>query len=408
MFIYCPGPPETNNKLAQNKNGRLGQKNMGIPSAISGFSVIPVSYKPSITHYIYARSHSSSKSNSSKILPDGRTLFLVNVPPDATERELVMFFKNSGTVERVLFDFEVKELHNDVSDNEDEPMEKTQVDEQPRKRRKTQKDGTEVPTVIPLPSPSLRNFRKTGLSAHVIFLDSSSLDRALASSTSKPRIWPISSDEPSGLSHYRAFYDSLRPPLDSVKAHADSSIELYEYEFAKKKQKSKYRKGEAIVDEDGFTLVTRGGAYGQTLGGGIAVASKRFQRYGETTKNPKKKEKKEKEAFYAFQKAEKQRSGIYILFYRLFFFKFTYLPTYRFDRAEEKMGRRQGKGGRTQSFEAVQTILNLIDEKSMIRLSSLRSTNVLTGTTLLSVYNPLSLFMGFVDYVGFPNTNPFD
>ena len=290
------------------------KKNMGMPSVISGFSVIPVSYKSSVTHYLYARLHSSSKSDSSKILPDGRTLFLVNVPPDATERELVLFFKKSGTVEKVLFDFDVKEPHNDVEDSEDEdePLKETQGEEiqgeQPKGR--TQKDKKEVPAVVPLPSQPLRRFRKTGLSAHVVFLDSSSLDQALAS-TSKPRSWPISSEEPSGLSHYRSLYYSLRPPLDSVKAFSDSSIELYEYELAKKKQKSKYRKGEAIVDDDGFTLVTRGGAYGQTLGGGVGVASKRFQRSGETTrnKNSKKREKKEKEGFYAFHKAEKQRSG---------------------------------------------------------------------------------------------------
>ena len=298
---------------------------MGMPSVISGFSVIPVSYRSSVTHYIYARFHSSSKSDSSKILPDGRTLFLVNVPPDATERELVLFFKKSGTVEKVLFDFDVKEPHNDVDDSEDEdePVKETQVEEMqgeetqgehPKGRLRTQKDKKEVPTVIPLPSQPLRRFRKTGLTAHVVFLDSSSLDRALAS-TSKPRSWPISSEEPSGLSHYRSLYDSLRPPLDSVKAHSDSSIELYEYELARKKQKSKYRKGEAIVDDDGFTLVTRGGAYGQTLGGGVSVASKRFQRSGETTRNKNsKKEKKKKEGFYAFHKAEKQRSGKFLSF----------------------------------------------------------------------------------------------
>lgn len=287
---------------------------MGMPSVISGFSVIPVSYKSSVTHYLYARLHSSSKSDSSKILPDGRTLFLVNVPPDATERELVLFFKKSGTVEKVLFDFDVKEPQNDVDDSEDEgePQEETQG-EQPKARSRTQKDKKEVPTVVPLPSQPLRRLRKTGLTAHVVFLDSSSLDLALAS-TSKPRSWPISSEEPSGLSHYRSLYNSLRPPLDSVKAYSDSSIELYEYELAKKKQKSKYRKGEAIVDDEGFTLVTRGGAYGQTLGGGVSVASKRFQRSGETTRNKNsKKKKKEKEGFYAFHKAEKQRSGNFYL-----------------------------------------------------------------------------------------------
>lgn len=35
-------------------------------------------------------------------------------------------------------------------------------------------------------------------------------------------------------------------------------------------------KAEAIADYESFTLVTRGGAYGQT-GGGVSVASKRFQ-----------------------------------------------------------------------------------------------------------------------------------
>jgi len=88
-------------------------------------------------------------------------------------------------------------------------------------------------------------------------------------------------------------------------------MEVYEHQLSKTKQKSKYRKGEAIVDEDGFTLVTRGGAYGQTLGGGVAVASKKFQETGETSSNRKrKKQPKEKPAFYAFQKAEKQRDNL--------------------------------------------------------------------------------------------------
>ena len=46
------------------------------------------------------------------------------------------------------------------------------------------------------------------------------------------------------------------------------------------------------------------------------VASKRFQRSGQTKRNKNsKKEKKEKEGFYAFHKAEKQRSGKYIYIY---------------------------------------------------------------------------------------------
>jgi ribosomal RNA-processing protein 7 len=107
-----------------------------------------------------------------------------------------------------------------------------------------------------------------------------------------------------------AKYDNERPPLDTIKAHADSFMERFEFDLSKSKQAAKYRKGEAIVDEDGFTLVTRGGAYGQTLGGGVGVASRKFMLTGKTGSRRKKDKKKEKDVFYAFQKAEKQRKAI--------------------------------------------------------------------------------------------------
>ncbi len=319
------GPSRSNPKKIISSDSNM----VAIPSTISGFAVIPVLYNSSTTHILYARPHSSGKGKASqgdshkkKSLPDGRTLFLVNIPPDATERELVLFFKHAGTVEKVVFDEETKGMpHDDDIESEDEQDEEENIvtdedDEgnivEPRKFRKGQKDA-EIPKVIPLPPPRppLRKLRNTGRTAHIIFLDVSSLERALAS-TSRPRAWPSKSssvEEPMGLAHYQALYASLRPPLDSVRTFADSSMEVYEYNFQKEKKKSQYKKGEAIVDDDGFTLVTRGGAYGKTLGGGVGVASKRFQRsVGQTrTRSDKKKEKKE--GFYAFHKAEKQQAG---------------------------------------------------------------------------------------------------
>ncbi|KIJ19371.1 hypothetical protein PAXINDRAFT_127493 [Paxillus involutus ATCC 200175] len=291
-----------------------------LPKLLSGFTVIPVAYAKS-THIIYARPHASKSKNPT--LPADRTLFLVNIPVDATDREVSLFFKNCGTVERVVYDREgldSEQLAGEISDSDDEDEEGTgssmDVDapenneEQPRKKRRGQKDKKAKPvppTVVPLPTVPLRTFRKTGSSAHVVFLDASSLAKALVAPP-KPRPWP-SSEEPRGLAHYAALYDSRRPPLGVVKAHADTSMNLFEFELAQAKKKSVYRKGEAIVDEDGFTLVTRGGAYGQTLGGGVGVASKTFQMTGRTG-SKKKKEPKEKETFYAFQKAEKQRKAL--------------------------------------------------------------------------------------------------
>ncbi|KAL4074058.1 ribosomal RNA-processing protein 7-domain-containing protein [Scleroderma citrinum] len=294
---------------------------MTTPKVVSGFTLIPVAYSRS-THIVYAREHLSSKSTDSTF-PSARTLFLVNVPVDATERELSLFFKYAGTVERVIFNRdeqggqEVQEGDSSSSGEDDEAASSSMdvdgpeaTDAQPRKSRKGKKDKKDEPappSVVPLPTVLLRTLRKTGAVAHLIFLDSSSLAKALAP-TPIVRPWP-SSEEPRGLAHYRALCGAQHPPLDIVKAHADSSVELYEFELAKSKRKSVYRKGEAIVDEDGFTLVTRGGAYGQTVGGGVSVASKQFHSTGHTG-SKKKKEPKEKASFYAFQKAEKQRKTI--------------------------------------------------------------------------------------------------
>ncbi|KAI0797166.1 ribosomal RNA-processing protein 7-domain-containing protein [Abortiporus biennis] len=349
-----------------------------LPNLIQGFTPIPLSYNlpsasssvkksSSCSHILYVRAHTNSKATKPKSkgkekdgnnLPEGRTLFIVNVPPDSTEREFALFFKPWGTIERVLFEDEGRDINGGLEEgedvmtddeedegrqsSEDEDVEDEDQDQQPRKRRrldKNQKTKETPPQVIPLPSlPARSSLHKTGSNAHVVFLDSTSLSRFISSastlSSAKPKPWPpktdsIESDENlSGLAYYKSLFTSLRPPLDIVKSHADTWMTLFEYNIAKEKrreQESKYRKGEAIVDEDGFTLVTRGGAYGQTIGGGVGVASKKFQvavakgevgeggREGEgggRKRSKRKKEPKEKESFYSFQVHERKRKEL--------------------------------------------------------------------------------------------------
>ncbi|KZV75375.1 hypothetical protein PENSPDRAFT_681102 [Peniophora sp. CONT] len=305
--------------------------------AFSGFSTLPVAYASS-QHVIYMRAQiGASKGKNAIAWPEDRTVFMVNLPPDATEREIVLLFKSCGTVERVVFDSDENWGLGDEegsSEEEDEGMEDEEEsdEEKPRKRRKlAQGDDTpRPPKVAPLPTLGTRRLRRTGHTAHVIFLDASSCERALAlatppSSSSKEaappaRPWPTDDVAPFGVAHYAALYDALRPPLDVVLAHANTSVELFDYEQAEKKRAlqrdSKYHKGEAIVDEDGFTLVTRGGAYGKAVGGGVGVASKKFMLsrgrkggQGEARKR-KHKDEKEKDAFYAFQVHEKKRKAL--------------------------------------------------------------------------------------------------
>jgi len=111
-----------------------------------------------------------------------------------------------------------------------------------------------------------------------------------------------------------------------VRAHADSAIARFDSDLAAKKatlrRESKYKKGEALVDEDGFTLVVRGGAYGQAVGGGVGVASRKFMDehakgvHGKESRSKRKRHKegkgKGKDAFYAFQIHEKKRNGAYL------------------------------------------------------------------------------------------------
>lgn len=296
---------------------------------IGEFSVLPIAYSSQATHYMFIRAHTSKpKPGANDSLPAGRTLFVVNLPPDSTERELTVLFSKFGSVEKVAFaghdrvqeviEEELQEEEDEEIDEEDEEMD-SEEDEEPMKKHKKQQVQKAIPQVIPLPTTLLRHLRRTGGIGHVIFTSNKATEAILAiPKSSLPLTWPkfkaTSAAEPSGLSHYIAKYKSLRPSLQEVKDHADSSMEVYEYKVAQdNKRNSKYKKGEAIVDEDGFTLVTRGGAYGQTLGGGVGVASKKFMDEQKTGisggKRGRKKKEKSKDGFYAFQTREKRIQG---------------------------------------------------------------------------------------------------
>ena len=335
MVLYCTAVTRVLFSLAAEDDSLLSRPfflTVSMANKFGDFLVLRISYSPQATHYLYIRAHASR--TASDDLPTDRTLFLVNVPPDSTERELTTLFSTCGAIHKIKFGGQeaLPELDDDfTSSNEDEPAieEDTlmQEDEDATKISKNIKRDKKPPPpkVIPLPTVALRHMRRTGSTAHIVFTSTQGLSAALllaSTSTSDTArlMWPkfkaTSAAEPSGLAHYKAKYRALRPPLVAVREHADSSMEVFEYRRAlESKRNSKYKKGEAIVDEDGFTLVTRGGAYGQTLGGGVGVASKKFikEMKGDGSKRKKKKAILSKEGFYAFQIREKRIQGLEVL-----------------------------------------------------------------------------------------------
>jgi len=81
----------------------------------------------------------------------------------------------------------------------------------------------------------------------------------------------VSPSTPEPLSLHTALY----PPLAAIRAHAGASLGLYGCNLPGNKVVPRYKRGQAIVEHDGLTLTTRGGAYGKTLSGCVGIASKK-------------------------------------------------------------------------------------------------------------------------------------
>ncbi|CAE6530661.1 unnamed protein product [Rhizoctonia solani] len=263
-------------------------------TTLAGFTVLPLQLQGSSKHYIYLRA--------------------INVPCDATDRDLISLFKSAGTVERVVFP---KHLATQSNEPEEEQEEEGNDDETPSKSKSK---TSPPPRATPLIDTSPRRSNNSGRTAHIVFLDESSLSRALSLSSSKNALsWPPAdtSAEPRGLGLYLKRHQALRPALDTVSKHVDAYMQRFDFEqTAKRAAASEYKKGVPIIDEDGFELVTRGGAYGKTVGGGVGVASKKFElaaKRGDLAAVKKKKKGRDKskdlEGLYAHERREKKRKA---------------------------------------------------------------------------------------------------
>lgn len=292
------------------------------PATLAGFTAFPLRLRDSTEHYIYIRLNQPGARNAIDALtkPNGRTLFLANVPCDATARDLISLFKFAGTVERVIFP---KKSNNQDTESEIEDRDEAERNGDgtqtmpPDSKRKT----SPPPKAGPLIDPTMRRSSSSGGTAHIVFLDESSLGRALSlpSSSKNQLSWPPAdaSAEPRGLALYLKRHQSLRPSLDIVSSHVNTYMQHFDFEQnAKRAAASEYKKGIPIIDEDGFELVTRGGAYGKTVGGGVGVASKQFElavKRGELTAGKRKKKGRDKskdlEGLYAHEQREKKRKG---------------------------------------------------------------------------------------------------
>ncbi|CAE6398149.1 unnamed protein product [Rhizoctonia solani] len=289
-------------------------------ATLAGFTVLPLRLQGSTEHFLYLRENQSGlNATDASAKPNGRTIFLVNVPCDATDRDLISLFKSAGTIERVIFPKHAA-TPNEVTEEEEEQEEAQGSNDEVASKSKSK--ALPPPKPIPLIDTSLRRSINSGRTAHIVFLDESSLSRALSLPSSSKDVlsWPPAdtSAEPRGLGLYLKRHQLLRPALDTVSVHVDTYTQRFDFEQNAKRAAaaSQYKKGVPIIDEDGFELVTRGGAYGKTVGGGVGVASKKFElaaKSGELAAGKKKKKGRDKskdlEGLYAHEQREKKRKA---------------------------------------------------------------------------------------------------
>lgn len=345
-----------NNKTGASSSGSENQQKLYsnfLPIPLLLPSPVPIassSSKPitQVTHHIYVRPHQEKRGFLSDDVGElaVRTIFAVDLPVDMTERDLRAVFGTWGVIESVTFNAgtagnaledSVRSMTPNNSDEDSDSEAAEDADAQPetaaleptfipdfpekkKKRRRRPALPPTIPEVIPIPSLNPREtlYGPSGLrAAHITYLDPVSVSRVIAHSSSKALSLPSYGSEPTGLAYYDHLYSALRPPLSAIKEYADSSMARFDALHGMLlSSRAKKQGAGALVDEDGFTVVVRGGRYGRTGGRGtgdgalgVGVAKRGFGKDQDELEKKKGKGAKELVDFYRFQKKERKQKG---------------------------------------------------------------------------------------------------
>ncbi|TVY33453.1 Ribosomal RNA-processing protein, partial [Lachnellula subtilissima] len=236
------------------------------PSTISNFAVLPVLLPPSpalphlpktATHTLYIRPNNPKIPTEA----DARSLFVVNVPVDATAAHLKGVFAHLsggvvGRVEDVIFEGQAQI-----------PSQKsTAIVERKRKREEEPENATQAPD---LPSTWDRETRKSGGNAVVVFVDARSMEGVLKSvrKLQKSKDYPVwghgvsSTKVPAlGSSHYAAHHALRYPDPLTLQRNVDAFMTAFNAGEMQRQREAKRVRN--VPDADGFVTVTKGGRVG--------------------------------------------------------------------------------------------------------------------------------------------------
>ncbi|TPX58242.1 hypothetical protein PhCBS80983_g03283 [Powellomyces hirtus] len=243
----------------------------------------PTTATPTPAHHLFIRAHEPRKAQAG--FPQGRTLFVANVPSDANEMHFGRLFRRCGAVERVVW------------------------------------GGGNA-------SGSL-SVRRSGGTAHVVFADEDAVERAVGMKERR-RVWSDQVDNDDGeaaqqqaeqaedgeqptpgttplhgLAKYLHLHYSSRPRLATLQSSTNTSLAAFE--DAERAARIAVEHSRNVPDQDGFVTVVRGkGRRGMNVDGqGAAVMAAKAEDV--TRLKPKKKELVD---FYRFQMRENKRNQL--------------------------------------------------------------------------------------------------
>ncbi|KAG0340435.1 Ribosomal RNA-processing protein 7 [Podila humilis] len=288
---------------------------------ISNFHILPLcmpalttsaSSYDNVIHYLYFKKHESPKTDAKT--PKDRSLFVLNVPVDATETHFRELFKPYGRVASVHFinrnhdsnlTKEEREHHEELERLDREMAIKEVSESKPVKggKKSGKKSSTNASTGQE-PHHYQRNIFASGSQAYVVFLDELELAKVL-NMKRKKRSWIDTGSEdtnPTSLEWIREYHDK-RPAAATLQIKVDEYMEKFERSEYEAQQAALARLN--VMDDDGFTLVTSAGSKGANSDGVISIKAVK----AEDVKHIKPK-KKELQDFYRFQMREAKRDKL--------------------------------------------------------------------------------------------------
>ncbi|OBZ90306.1 Ribosomal RNA-processing protein 7 A [Choanephora cucurbitarum] len=273
-----------------------------------GFKILPVivTEDKSARHYFYMRKH-ESKSLIDENIRD-RTLFLLNLPADTTDRHIKKLFKGHAIDQITYSDSgsSVTEEYWKIMEANQAAAAAAEASEKSKKnskKRKSEENDEEKKEAVH--QRELRRLFTSGSSAHVVF----STDQDLVDVLNMHRVekkWAKEdedSEQPLGLGRYLLTYQLSRPNAHDLQKEVDSFMMKFKEDEYKKERETLERMNQ--MDEDGFTVVVRH-KKAKTTDGSINVAS--ISADAADAYKPKKK--KELVNFYRFQMREQKQNEL--------------------------------------------------------------------------------------------------